>query len=279
MPATALLFPGQGSLTADGAELARSLCPELVERATALLGGDPFEHAADSTEFAQPAIFLASIAGWQAAARDDVCAFAGHSLGELSALAAAGALAVDDALQLVVLRGRLMQRAAADARPGGMVAVLGGTVDEAFELAGDYGLVVANDNAPGQVVLSGDKELVDQLAREARDQGFKALVLDVKGAFHSTAVAAARDPFFKALAAVDWRSPSAPVVSGLTAAPFTDFARQLADALVAPVRWRETMATLFALGAREFADVGPGRVLERLATRNLPALEEHALAG
>ena len=282
MAATALLFPGQGSLTDDAGDLALAVCPDLVATAAELVGADPFGRAGQGTEFAQPAIFLASIAGWSARhrERDDVCAMAGHSLGELSALTAAGALEVDDALRLVVLRGRLMAAAArAAGSDGGMVAVLGGTPADASALAGAYGLTVANDNAPGQVVLSGERELVDAFPAVAREHGLKALVLDVDGAFHSAAVASARRPFFEALRAVSWSAPSVPVVSGLTAAPFTDPARELADALVSPVRWRDTMAALFDLGARDFVDVGPGRVLDRLARRNLPVLEEHALAG
>src|SRR4051794_12928374 len=107
MTPTAVLFPGQGSLTPDSGDRARSVCPELVELATALAGGDPFERAHESTAFAQPAIFLASTAGWRERQIDDVVAMAGHSLGELSALAAAGAVATEDALALVVERGRL----------------------------------------------------------------------------------------------------------------------------------------------------------------------------
>lgn len=282
MAATAILFPGQGSLTPDAGELARAGAPELVARANELAGRDVFEAAASSTAYAQPAIFVASIAGWRSRPEDadDVVAMAGHSLGELSALAAAGALGTDDALRLVVLRGRLMADAAgAAADLGGMIALLGGDPDLAAQLAREHGLAIANDNAPGQVVLSGCRAAFDGLALAARAEGFKALPLDVAGAFHSPEVAAATQPFLDALRATEWAAPSVPVVSGLTAAPFADPPRELADALTSPVRWRETMGALFALGAREFVDVGPGRVLERLVARNLPALEEHALAG
>ena len=280
MTPTAVLFPGQGSLTSDAGDHARAVCPDLVKHATELVGSDPFERAHESTEFAQPAIFLASIAGWRENEVPDAVAMAGHSLGELSALAAAGAVAVEDALRLVVLRGRLMQVAAVeDGGDGGMVALLGGETADAERLAAEHGLAIANDNAPGQLVLSGHAGQIEALRQVARNAGFKAMVLDVAGAFHSPAVASAREPFLEELRATDWSEPSVPVVSGVTAAPFTDFAQQLADALVAPVRWREVMVALFDLGARDFVDVGPGRVLARLVPRNLPELKAHALAG
>src|SRR5690349_21623316 len=125
MPRVAILFPGQGSLTSDSAERTRALWPELVERASELLGADPFRHAFASTASAQPAIFVASMAAWRKldVAPDRVCAMAGHSLGELSALAAAGALSVDDALRLTVLRGQAMARAARRHPTGTMVAL------------------------------------------------------------------------------------------------------------------------------------------------------------
>jgi malonyl CoA-acyl carrier protein transacylase len=282
MTQTAFLFPGQGSLAADSAAHANDVWPELVRQAAALVGDDPFESAGESTRFAQPAIFVASMAGWREREPDldSVCAMAGHSLGELSALVAAGALSVDDGLELVVLRGRLMEDAARSATSdGGMLALLGGTPEAAAELAASHGLIVANDNAPGQVVLSGERAAIEAIKTVARPNGFKSLVLDVAGAFHSPSIAAAEAPFLEALRAVEWHEPSVPVVSGLTAQPFGDIPVELSRALVNPVRWREVMARLFQLGARDFVDVGPGQVLAKLAARNLPALEEHALAG
>jgi [acyl-carrier-protein] S-malonyltransferase len=278
MTPTAVLFPGQGSLTPDSPEHARAVCPELVEKASELLGDDPFRLAHERTDYAQPAIFVASMAGWLERDVNEVVAMAGHSLGELSALAAAGALEVDDALRLVVLRGHLMQEAA-QAAGGGMVALLGGEPDAAAVLAAEFGLTVANDNAPGQLVLSGPMAGVEAIKRDARGRGFKALVLDVPGAFHSPSVATARAPFLAALRDTHWSAPSVPVISGATVSPFSDPPQQLAYALVAPVRWREVMTALFEIGARDFVDVGPGHVLARLVSRNLPEVEAHALAG
>jgi [acyl-carrier-protein] S-malonyltransferase len=278
MTSTAVLFPGQGSLTPDAPEHARDVCPQLVDLASELVGDDPFKLAHERTDFAQPAIFVASMAGWRERDLPNVVAMAGHSLGELTALAAAGAIDTEDALRLVVLRGRLMQEAA-QGNGGGMIALLGGEPDAAQQLADEHGLTIANDNAPGQLVLSGPLAGIESLKRTAREHGFKALVLDVAGAFHSRAVASAHAPFLDALRAVRWSPPTVPVVSCVSAQPFTDAPQQLADALVSPVRWREVMTALFDLGARDFVDVGPGRVLARLVPRNLPEVQAHALAG
>lgn len=281
MSGTAIVFPGQGSLTADAAEQARAAWPELVDRAGELAGDDPFGRAGEGTRYAQPAIYVASLAGWRerAVPPRDVCAMAGHSLGELSALVAAGALSWQDGLELVVLRGRLMEEAAADGPGGGMVALLGGEIALVERLARDHGLTLANDNAPGEAVLSGERDKLPELVAAARLQGFKALVLDVAGAFHSPAMAAAERPFREALRRVQWRDTGVPVVSGLSARPFEEIPFELAQALVRPVRWREVMATLGGLGAREFVDVGPGRVLAKLAKRNAATRDGHVVVA
>jgi malonyl CoA-acyl carrier protein transacylase len=279
MTPTAVLFPGQGSLTADSAEHARAVRPDLVHLACELAGDDPFARAPHSTRYAQPAIFVASLAGWTEREHEleDVTAMAGHSLGELSALVAAGALPAEDGLRLVVLRGRLMADAAAASADGSMVALLGGSPATAQELAASHDCTIANDNAPGQLVVSGSSSAIEELLVPARATGFKTMVLDVAGAFHSPAMATVEKPFRDALEEVEWTEPQVPVVSGLTAERFRDIPRELARALVSPVRWREVMAALFAGGARDFVDVGPGRVLQRLATRNLIGLEADVL--
>lgn len=281
MPHTAILFPGQGSLTADSAERTRALWPELVERAAELVGEDPFERAQLTTASAQPATFVASMAAWREDGRDldGVCAMAGHSLGELSALAAAGALALDDALTLVVLRGRLMAEAAAAEPDGTMLALLGGGPAQALALARRHRVSMANDNAPGQVVLSGPRERLRALAADARGEGVKTLELDVTGAFHSPAMRPAVLPLLRALERAPFREPKVPVVSGFTAKPFEDLPLELSRAVVSPVRWRETMRALVALGASDFADAGPGTVLARLVKRNVARREAHAVSA
>ena len=153
----AALFPGQGSHTPEMRELVAQRAPELLERVTELVGEDPFARVEENTRFAQPAIFCASVVGWDAL--DLHPSFgAGHSLGELAALVAAGVLERDDALELVVLRGRLM----GEARNGSMLALVGASLEDARAIADAGGVTVANDNAPGQVVLSGSVEDLDK---------------------------------------------------------------------------------------------------------------------
>ena len=277
--ATAYLFPGQGAQTPDSASLVREHAPDLLETCIAALGEDPLPRCDESTAFAQPAIVLASLASWRATPAPQASAFAGHSLGELSALAAAGALGEHEAVRLAVLRGSVMAHAAADSADGGMLAVLGGSVMQATALADAHGLVVANDNAPGQVVLSGPSSLIGEARRAARDDGLKALELDVAGAFHSPAMASAVPPFAAALADVEWRTPTAPVISGLHGGPFLDPAGELAEAIVSTVRWRDVMSTLDALGIERYVDAGPGTVLERLVARNLEEVTDAVSLG
>ena len=265
---TAALFPGQGSHQPGMRDLVAVEAPELLGRCLELTGDDPFERAADSTRFAQPAIFCASVAGWRRAARGDlgdVVALAGHSLGELAALVAAEALDALDGLALVDLRGRLM----ADAGGGTMLALLGADEETAEAIAHGHGVAVANVNAPGQVVLSGPPDALDAAAATARSHGHQALELGVTGAFHSPAMEPAVAPFAAALERVTIRAPRVPVVSCTTAEPMADVRRDLAAALTRPVRWTATMRTLAGMGADRFVDVGPGRVLHKLVRRNL----------
>ncbi len=276
--ATALLFPGQGVSLAGAREQAADACPSLFARCGELLGEDPFERAGESTRFAQPAIFLAGIAGWMALGEPAPLVLAGHSLGELTALAAAGVLALADALELVVLRGSLMAGAAERDGDGGMLAILKGTPADATALARAHGVEVANDNAPGQTVLSGAYRALAAAAADARSRGLRAIRLDVAGAFHSRAMQAAREPFREALARVALAPARSVVYSCMSAAPFADVRDELAQALVRPVRWRETMLALHAAGARRFLDAGPDRVLARLVARNLDGVEALALA-
>lgn len=267
----AILFPGQGCLTADAPAQARSLWPELVDRAAELIGADPFKSAHATTATAQPAIFVASMAAWRELdiAPDRVVGMAGHSLGEYSALAAAGALSVDDALRLTVLRGKAMARSARKHQSGTMVALLGGELGRATQLADRYEVAVANDNAPGQLVVSGDRVNLQALVAAARAEGFKTMELDVAGAFHSPHMRPAVLPLLRALEATHRFAPRVPVISGYTAKPFSDLPLELSRAVVAPVRWHEVMQELTTRGAKEFVDTGPGKVLARLVKRNV----------
>jgi malonyl CoA-acyl carrier protein transacylase len=244
--------------------------PDLLDAVVQLVDGDPFERVGESTRYAQPAIFCASLAGWSLIeGRITPRAMAGHSLGELSALAAANAIADEDALRLVVRRAELMADAGEASGGGTMLALVNASPARAEALAARHGVVVANDNAPGAVVCSGAPGDLDALRNAAENEGLKALSLDVAGAFHSPQMAAAVEPFREALAAVRFRHPDVAVVSCATAQPFRDPANELAEALVRPVRWRATMTALAADGIGTFVDAGPGRVLAKLVRRNV----------
>src|SRR4051812_3163374 len=256
----AILFPGQGS-HADGM-YAPLRDTRTLRRGLELLGFDPFARLAEGTRFQQPALFVCSVAAWERDRPAGVVAAAGHSLGEYAALVAAGALTFEDALAVVRVRGEAM----ADAPPGGMTAFLGADTDELRALAGELGLTVANDNAPGQLVLSGPLDALGEA--EARSDA-RARRLDVSGAFHSPLMASAADALRESLAAVEPRPPRFPVYSNGTAAPFTDVRAELVANLTRPVRWRETILALRQAGAEEFAELGPGRVLTGLVKRTL----------
>jgi [acyl-carrier-protein] S-malonyltransferase len=271
---TAILFPGQGSQTPEMRDLVVEVAPELLSMAIEVVGEDPFPRAAEGTNFAQPAIFCASLAGWAALGHPPGDLMAGHSLGELAALVAAGSLGERDGLELVALRGRLMQEAGERAGDGGMVALLGaGAAEHAAEIADAYGLAVANDNSPQQVVLSGSRAALPEAAEHAKTLGLRALALPVTGAFHSPMMASAVPEFAAALQRAEITATRVPVLSAVTAEPFDDVRRGLLDALTMPVRWRETMLALHRLGADRFVEVGPGRVLTGLAKRTLRDVE------
>ena len=248
--------------------------PDLLDSALEVVGEDPFPRAEDGTQFAQPAIYCASLAGWTALGSPSGEVMAGHSLGELSALVAAGCLSDRDGLELVALRGRVMQEAGEQAGDGGMLALLGaGAADQADELAAAHGLTVANDNCPTQVVLSGSRAALPAAAEAASQAGLRPMDVPVTGAFHSPMMAAAVPRFAAAVAEVDLRPGRVPVLSAVTAKPFDDVRRRLVEALTMPVRWRETMLELKRMGADRFVEVGPGRVLTGLAKRTVKDVE------
>jgi len=271
-PCTALLFPGQGSQTEDMREEVERHRPDLLELAEREVGEDPFPRVEENTRFAQPALFCASLAGFSRLEGIEPEFFAGHSLGEVAALVAAGSLSEEDGLRLIALRGRLMDEAAARASDSGMLA-LRADLDFAQLLAERHGLTVANDNAPGQVVLSGGDEGLEAVTSDAQEEGVRAMRLPVAGGFHSPAIESAVPEFEQALAEIDFASPRAPVFSCVTAEPFDDPARRLAQSLTSPVRWREVLLALYDRGARRFVETGPGKVLTGLANRTLDDVE------
>lgn len=264
----ALLFPGQGSHAVGMDEPHRD--NPLLERGIELLGFDPFEHLSDGTRSHQPALFLCSICQWASGDHGTPLAAAGHSLGEYAALTAAGAIDFEDAVKLVHARADAMAQAAA-AQPGGMVAMLKGEREDVLELAAELGLSVANDNAPGQIVLSGEMAKVDEAVERAEAIGCRGHKLDVGGAFHSPLMAPAAAALKQALDATEIHATAFPVLSNGSTEPFVDVRAELAENLLKPVRWRETLLALQAMGATDYVECGPGAVLRGLVRRTLRA--------
>jgi malonyl CoA-acyl carrier protein transacylase len=162
-----------------------------------------------------------------------------------------------------------MAHAAAEQGDGGMTALLKATPEQAQSIADAHDVVVANDNAPGQLVLSGSKDRLDAAAQAARAEGLRVLRLDVAGAFHSPAMAAAAAGFADALADVHLHDAQVPVFSCATGRPFDDVRAQLAAALTAPVLWRQTLLGLQQAGVSTFVDAGPGQILAGTVTRTI----------
>ena len=269
----ALLFPGQGSQTADMQKAVESHRPDLLELARSEVSDDLFERAAEGTRWAQPAIFCAALAGYEVLKpRFDASLMAGHSLGEITALVAAGALDAFDGLLLVAARGRLMQ----EARGGGMLAVRVREREPVDQVAADTGLTIANDNAPDQLVLSGATDALDRAEELLRERQVRAKRLPVGGAFHSPLMEPAVAPFRDVVEEIDFREPRVPVLSCVTAAPFEDVREQLVAALTHPVRWTDVMSALREAGATTYVETGPGRVLTNLVRKSLDGVQAEA---
>ncbi len=290
---TAVIFPGQGTQFAQmGAPWRATPHWDVVARAEAALGEpgrlahlllDASDENLGRTLEAQLAVFLHSLMAWsavqavqEAGGAAEPVAFAGHSLGQLTALVASGALALDDGIRLVARRAAATQ-SAADRRPGRMAALVGAGVEVAEAACVGAGAVwIANDNAPGQVVIGGAPEGVEAASAQARALGVRRVIpLKVGGAFHTPLFDDARAELRPALAETRFVTPLAPVVSNVDAMDHTDPADwplQLADHLVSPVRWRQSLETLSRLGADTLVEVGPGNVLAGLARRTLPGV-------
>ncbi|HEV7847641.1 MAG TPA: ACP S-malonyltransferase [Thermoleophilaceae bacterium] len=267
---TALLFPGQGSQTSDMRENVERSRPDLLELALAEVGDDLFERAADGTRWAQPAIYCAALAGHaELDVRAD--AMAGHSLGEITALVAAGSLGAEDGLRLVAARGRLMQEAAEETGDGGMTAVRAreGNRETIAEVAANAGVAIANDNAPDQLVLSGALDALDRAEAELQERGIRGKRLPVAGAFHSPLMRPAVEPFTAIVESVEFAEPRVPVMSCVTAQPFDDIPRELVRAITEPVRWLGVVRALEERGVTDFVETGPGRVLTNLVKKSL----------
>lgn len=282
---TAYVFPGQGAqFTGMGKDLYDNnpLAKEMFERANQILGfritDIMFNGTADElkqTKVTQPAIFLHSVilASSMPEFKPDMTA--GHSLGEFSALVAAGALTFEDGLKLVYQRALAMQEAC-NAKPSSMAAVLG-LDDKTIEdiCAATEGIVVAaNYNCKGQVVISGETEAVNAACAALKAAGAKrALPLAVNGAFHSPLMEPARIKLAKAIEETTFSTPVCPVYQNVDAKPHTspqEIKENLLQQLTAPVRWTQCVQAMVADGADKFVELGPGKVLQGLVSKIAP---------
>lgn len=287
--AIAFTFPGQGSQSvgmgrdlAEAFPEARSVFEEvdaaLGEKLSSLMWEGP-EETLTLTANAQPALMAVSIAAVRVmqarglVLKDKVAYVAGHSLGEYSALCAAGVFSLADTARLLRIRGNAMQ-AAVPAGEGAMAAILGldqDKVEEACAKAEGGVCQIANDNGGGQLVISGSKAAVDHAAHLCTEMGAKrALMLSVSAPFHSALMAPAAETMREALAAVEMKAPVVPVVANVTVSPLTDPAeirQRLFEQVTGRVRWRETVEWFAANGVGTLYEVGAGKVLCGLARR------------
>ncbi len=287
----AFVFPGQGSQAvgmgkalADNFAAAREVYREVDEALGQNLSKLMFEGPEDQlvlTENAQPALMAVSLAAVRTLQAEGNYALpgnasyvAGHSLGEYSALAAVGVFSLADAARLLKTRGKAMQQAV-PVGEGAMAALLGLSPEDAVtvaaEAAGDAVCDFANDNAPGQVVVSGSKAAVERALEIAKGKGAKrAVLLPVSAPFHCALMAPAADVMADALAEVTMNDPLVPVVANVTAQPVTDaieVRRLLVEQVTGRVRWRECVLAMKGLGVTELVEVGSGKVLSGLAKR------------
>lgn len=287
----AVLFPGQGSqFVGMGEGLFDERADLLGERSDEILGWSLRElclHGPEDqltrTEYAQPALFALSFALWDTFAGDsdeDPAAAAGHSVGEYTALAAAGAFDYDSALILVAARGRAMAEAA-DMESSGMAALIGVDEESAESIAArrrDLGgrLEVANINAPGQIVVAGGESDLQWLGEKGRELGVRRVVpLTVAGAFHSSYMEPAAAAVGEALEGVEISEPRFPVWSNTTAQPHERLriGELLTRQVISPVRFRESLEGMAARGIQAFVHIGPGDVTAGMARRTVEDAE------
>lgn len=290
----AAMFPGQGSQFPGMADpwTEHELGREVLERASAALGRDVVEGCRDEgalarTDFVQPALLACGVAAFRVLEAEGCTpvAAAGHSLGEFAALVAAGALGLEEALEVVLVRGRAMAEAGA-ARPGAMSALLGVGPERAAELCelarGEDVLVVANENSPQQVVLSGSVPALERAEALAAERRIRAVRLKVAGAFHSPLMEPAVSPLAEALGRVTLRAPRFPIAENVTGELTSDpeeLRGLLERQVISPVRWSRCVEALAAAGADTFVEAGPGDVLTRLARRIVPGARAVAVGS
>jgi [acyl-carrier-protein] S-malonyltransferase len=281
----AVVFPGQGSQFVGMADpwMAHEAGRAVIAEASDALGRDIVaechdEEALATTELVQPALLACDVAAFRVldALGASFSGTAGHSLGEFAALVSADVLDLASATAIVAVRGRAMQRAGME-RPGTMTALLGAGTEAATEICdearGDGVLLVANENSPQQVVISGSVDAIERAEAIAATRKIRAVRLRVAGAFHSPLMEPAVAPLAEAIARAEFRSPRFPVASNVTGAPVSDpdeMRALLERHVVSPVRWERCARSLAAAGADTFVEAGPGDVLTKLAKRVVP---------
>lgn len=278
----AYVFPGQGSqFSGMGKDLYDSspIARTLFEEADRILGFEiskiMFEGSAEElkqTKVTQPAVFIHSVAAALSLGEEfQPTMVAGHSLGEFSALAASGALTFESALRLVYARALAMQKACEEV-PSTMAAVLALPDKKVEDICATIeGVVAANYNCPGQVVISGTKEAVAEACTALKEAGAKrALPLAVSGGFHSPCMASAREELAAAISATEFHTPCCPIYQNVDAQPHTnpeEIKQNLIAQLTSPVRWTQSVRAMLADGAEEFIECGPGTVLQGLIAK------------
>ena len=279
-------FPGMGKALYERSAEAR----EMMDKANEILGfpitdimfGESAEDL-KATRVTQPAIFIHSVVLARCSGLEAPSMAAGHSLGEFSALAAAGAMDFEDALRLVAVRASAMQKCCEQV-PGTMAAVINLPAETIEEIcASCTGIVIpANYNSDGQVVISGEAEAIAEACAKMKEAGAKrALPLPVSGAFHSPLMEPARLELAEAIDKTPFRAPVCPVYQNVTALPSTDpdvIKDNLLRQLTAPVRWTQTIRNMVADGADSFLEIGPGSVLQGLVKRIAPEVENQGIS-
>jgi [acyl-carrier-protein] S-malonyltransferase len=289
------MFPGQGSQKAgmgrevfEASAAARAvfeLADEVLGRPLTRLCFEGPDDELTRTSSAQPAILATSLAilaetlqSGGLSARPAYCA--GHSLGQFTALVAAGALQYEDALKLVQERGRLMEEAGRQ-RPGTLAAIVALDAAAVEAICQESGAEPCNYNGPTQIVVGGTSDAVERACELAKERGGRGLAVNVSGAFHTSLMAPAAEAFAGVLKGVDLREPLIPVVSNVTARPLNgaDIRGDLERQITSPVRWHQSIVFMVEQGVSSFVEIGPGRILSTQLKRSLPEARVTSING